>query len=71
MSDQASKKTVFPDKARDLMLRRIADKENWGCCPKCDWFYEKSKLVHCPVCRYEWRNGKIFNQPKYESPSLT
>ncbi len=70
MSDQGFK-TVFPDKGRDLMLERIKDKENWGCCPKCDWFFKRSALEHCPLCRYEWKKGALFIQPKYESPSFS
>lgn len=65
MEEATPKKTVFPDRERELMARLIAGKK-WRNCPNCDWFYNQNALSHCPMCHYEWSLGPAFDQPPYE-----
>ncbi len=65
-----NKKPVFPDLDRERVAKQIASKE-WKNCPKCTWFYRTSVLDNCPMCRHPWRVSVSFNQPPFESPSLS
>ena len=45
--------------------------DGWDNCAPCGYFYNKRVLTHCPMCRKERTAAQVFNQPDYESPSLT
>lgn len=70
MEQEPPKKIEYPDKERDRTMKLLAEKQ-WRCCPKCDWFYNQSALRYCPMCHYEWTLGSVYEQPAYESTTIT
>lgn len=63
-------KPVFPDLERERTMKALASKE-WRNCPKCGWFYKMTALSNCPMCRHPWRVAVSWDQPPFESPSLS
>ena len=45
--------------------------DGWGNCPKCGYFFRKSKLDLCPACKHPHALPVSYDQPAYESPSLS
>jgi hypothetical protein len=70
MEEQPYKKPVFPDIQRERIKKALESKE-WGNCPKCSWFYRFKVLERCPMCRHPHKLGVSYQQPPYESSSLS
>lgn len=70
MEEKTSPQPQFPDIQRERVLQALKSKE-WACCKKCDWFYKTSVLEKCPMCRHPWRVSISYNQPPFESSSLS
>lgn len=45
--------------------------EGWDNCNDCGYFYKKAVLENCPACRHPRHQPKSYQQPPYESSSLS